>query len=656
MTQHDFNDQPKPVIAVFGSALQSEKEFRFLSALEEVCDQLDHYILAFSFSGESMMTGQGLEAELTLIDLIRDLPIKGIVIMRESLTSTMIVDEILRTAKDRDIPVFSLEKPTDGCINITFDYKESFKMMIRHIVKDHGCRDIAMIAGMKGNVFSEERINACREALAEYDLELRDDRLFYGDFWDRPTRNVTRQIIDSGDLPQAICCANDTMAVTVIQVLKEAGYRVPEDVLVTGFDGIKSGQNNDPPISTMIPDHRKEIDIIMGLINDHADRTDDLPRPEALRYILAPNRSCGCTGPGDADREAALSELSAGFSDIYWVQETMNRVVAAAPGVNSVDELSGYIDRQIGMWIHNLYHVAVFAELTGSTPAQPDGQTYRTLYRNECGSYTETRETYSVKVFIPGLSRIMANRNLKRLLVVRLLHTGNTPYGYSVEGFKNMTSRDIHRGEEFAMFISTAIAVALANIKLRLLNQRLKEANNEIESISVTDYLTGILNRRGFFAKIKDSVIDPVNHGKYLTLFSIDMDGLKSINDQYGHEEGDFAIKAVADAIRSFSARNGFCSRYGGDEFACVIITDQPLGLTADEVRKRFRSAISRSSEAMQKPYPITASIGSSCHIIEFDPAVMNKCIKEMVRDADEAMYRDKEDKQQHFSRNDRTT
>ena len=636
----------KPVIAVFGSALHNEKEFRFISTLEKACDERDFFVLAFSFSGESMMTGQGLEAELTLINLIRDIPLDGIVIMRESLTSLMLVDEILKLAKKRDTPVFSVEKPTAGCINITFDYKESFKLMIRHVVEEHKCTDIAMIAGMRNNEFSDERIEACRETLSEYGLELKDNRLFYGDFWERPTYEVTKKIIESGDIPQAIYCANDTMAVTVTQTLKEAGISVPGDVLVTGFDGIMSGQLNVPPISTMTPDYQKAVDIIL----DHICNPETVQsESDGLCYVLNPNRSCGCSAPMDLNIEAIVSELSAGFNDVYWVMEGMNRVVSDASGVESIDDLSYSINKQIGMWIHNFYHVAVFSELMDKSPSETSGQTYRILYRNDNASYGKMGDEYSEQVFLPGLDSIISDRNLRRILIIRMLHTGNTPYGYYVEGFKEITNRDIHRGEEFATFISTAITVALANIRLRHLNHRLQEANNEIENISVTDYLTGILNRRGFFSKIRESVTDPVNFGKYMSLFSIDMDGLKSINDKHGHEEGDYAIKVVADAIRSFSARNGFCSRYGGDEFACVIITDAPLELSADDVRDRLRSVIRRIPEATKKPYPITVSIGSGCHVIESDPIVMNRCIEEMVHTADEAMYRDKKNKQQHF-------
>lgn len=643
-------NQIKPVIAVFGSYLHNEKEFSVISTLEETCRNKDYYIVAFSFADDNSKQDSDREIELTLVNLIKDINLKGIVIMRESLTSEMIAGAILKIAKERNIPVYSLDKPTEGCSNVVFDYGESFKKIVRHLVEDHGCRDIAMMAGMKDNEFSEERINACREVLEEHGLELKENRLFYGEFWEKPTRAATKQLLESGDIPDAVCCANDAMAVAVCDVLKEAGYSVPEDILVTGFDGIESGQYHNPPISTMIPDYKKEIETILAMMEDDSCVKESQSRTTVLQYVLDTNCSCGCTIHVDDNRDDELSQLSYKYADVKSVHYIMNRVIAEAPNVNSLEHFSDYIDFYMGAWIRNLYNVAVFAELMGEKPGEPAGNTYRTLYRKESGERVIINDTYSENVFLPRLNEIMNNKDLDNLLIVRLLYTGNVAYGYTVEGFKNYNSRDFQRGEEYGIFLSTAISVALANIKLNLMNSRLKEANNQIETISVTDYLTGIYNRRGFMAKIDESVNDKDNHGKYLSIFSIDMDGLKSVNDVYGHEEGDFAIKTVANAIKSFSARNGFCSRYGGDEFACVIISHKPFELSANEVRERLRMVICNSSEAMSKPYPITVSVGSDGHIIEDDANEMKKIIEDMVKVADEKMYHDKQNKKQHIS------
>ena len=195
----------------------------------------------------------------------------------------------------------------------------------------------------------------------------------------------------------------------------------------------------------------------------------------------------------------------------------------------------------------------------------------------------------------------------------------------------------MRRCEELGLFLSTAMNSILKNHKLMVLNNRLKQINKEMEYASAQDYLTELFNRRGFFEELYKIIGNPENQNKYLTFFSIDMDGLKIINDTYGHAEGDFALKALAKAIQRFAIRNGICARYGGDEFVCAIITDQKSYLTPDIVRERFQAGFSKDRELQDKPYSISVSIGCRCSKIDPD---FN--LDELMHNADEDMYQDK--------------
>lgn len=115
------------------------------------------------------------------------------------------------------------------------------------------------------------------------------------------------------------------------------------------------------------------------------------------------------------------------------------------------------------------------------------------------------------------------------------------------------------------------------------------------------------------------------------------MDGLKIINDTYGHNEGDFALKTLASAIKHFAMRNGICARYGGDEFVCAIVTEQRMEFTADIVRGRLQATFNKCKELETKPFTISASIGCKCEQIN-----ENLDVEELMRVADQAMYQDK--------------
>jgi DNA-binding LacI/PurR family transcriptional regulator len=95
------------------------------------------------------------------------------------------------------------------------------------------------MGGFRDNVFSEERKQIFRKVIEEYGIAFDEEKMCsYGDFWAMPARKATEEIIASGDIPDAIICANDYMAINVCDVMKNHGYSVPEDVIITGLTGM----------------------------------------------------------------------------------------------------------------------------------------------------------------------------------------------------------------------------------------------------------------------------------------------------------------------------------------------------------------------------------------------------------------------------------
>ena len=97
------------------------------------------------------------------------------------------------------------------------------------------------MAGLPDNPFSIERVDAYRRVLKEHQIPFEEDHVLYGEFWEAPAKRALRSYLDAGgEVPEAFICANDTMAVTVCDELVERGVRVPQDCIVTGFDGFLS--------------------------------------------------------------------------------------------------------------------------------------------------------------------------------------------------------------------------------------------------------------------------------------------------------------------------------------------------------------------------------------------------------------------------------
>ena len=144
-----------------------------------------------------------------------------IVIMPEPIKSDWLTDTIIRYANAAKIPVIMLDGSHNGCTNITYDYGRSLESVVEHVITEHKCTDLFFMAGTKGNSFSEERIEAFKRVLARHNIEFNEKTMLgYGDFWDAPTKKTISDLIACGrKMPQAIICANDSMAIAAMKAL-----------------------------------------------------------------------------------------------------------------------------------------------------------------------------------------------------------------------------------------------------------------------------------------------------------------------------------------------------------------------------------------------------------------------------------------------------
>ena len=135
----------------------------------------------------------------------------------------------------------------------------------------------------------------------------------------------------------------------------------------------------------------------------------------------------------------------------------------------------------------------------------------------------------------------------------------------------------------------------------------IEEENEELAKKSTIDALTSLYNRSGFIQETRKLIANKHNHKSEFALIFLDLNHLKLINDNYGHSEGDLAIKAIAKSLKEFSSES-IASRIGGDEFLYIIKNKH--NETADEIKERLYKKISEDEKLMGKEYPISASAG----------------------------------------------
>jgi diguanylate cyclase (GGDEF)-like protein len=159
----------------------------------------------------------------------------------------------------------------------------------------------------------------------------------------------------------------------------------------------------------------------------------------------------------------------------------------------------------------------------------------------------------------------------------------------------------------------------------------------EIKSIQLAtlDELTLICNRRGFLSLADHSLKMCRRNRVSMSFVLFDLNKFKAINDQYGHDEGDFVLIKFAQILLSTFRDSDVIGRLGGDEFVVMLTNSDKKN--ADEILARFEEAIKEANATMNKPYKIEYSVGS-----EHFPSDTIKSAKEMIHYADAAMYKHK--------------
>lgn len=158
----------------------------------------------------------------------------------------------------------------------------------------------------------------------------------------------------------------------------------------------------------------------------------------------------------------------------------------------------------------------------------------------------------------------------------------------------------------------------------------------ELQNMSFIDELTGLYNRRGFIILSDEHFKLAKREIKYPAVFFVDMDGMKYINDAFGHEEGDRALIDTANVLKRTFRESDIIARLGGDEFAILAIMSTPDSRWVEE---RIQKAIADINSSGRNRYTLSLSVGWSVAGEE------TKSVNELIQEADERMYEQKKTK-----------
>jgi diguanylate cyclase (GGDEF)-like protein len=193
----------------------------------------------------------------------------------------------------------------------------------------------------------------------------------------------------------------------------------------------------------------------------------------------------------------------------------------------------------------------------------------------------------------------------------------------AVMNFTDKADGRMFEESDLELFHSIAPQMALAIDRAML-----KDKAGEYEQLSVTDALTGLLNRRYLEERLTEEIKRSNRHGYPMSFMMIDVDSFKSFNDSFGHPEGDKVLKIVGNILRETLRGADVAARYGGEEFS--ILLPQTTSEEAHTIAERIRSRIEENDFIHRK---VTVSIGIASCSLELNSAA------DLIAAADKALY-----------------
>ncbi|MCH5200392.1 MAG: GGDEF domain-containing protein [Oscillospiraceae bacterium] len=617
------------IIALCTCRIQDDECHKFITAFHRRLSEIGCRLFVYTCCSDILEGREQNDGQTSIFGLINASFVDAVILQADRIKNRNICRDIIDSAHRSGIPVMVLGGRFSGCLNIEYDYRAGFAEAVKHLIDVHGITDMHMIAGVKGNSYSEDRIEMFREVLEQHDIPFSDDMVSYGDFWSIPAVEAAQKLIESGKLPRAIVCANDHMAIAVVNHLKDNGISVPEDVAVTGFDGISTIYSSEPTITSIEISDDSIAKVICDSLTEVfkggscEGEITVMPRP-----IL--NESCGCSSDKKINSAALLNEehnCFYRFQDENIIMSAINKEIQKC---SSFEEIA-FVMRENDL----MYAMCclIKQECTDES-ADPEkireqgfGDKLFLLYDSDMIDYMalhgERFSPYDMPAdeIIPTMDYYLDDG---RSFIFAAMYHLDVPLGYVCFHFSDYVSGNFYKIPQTVDMLNNALG--------GLRSQRHQHyLLRQIDEMYRIDVLTGLYNRRGFHFEY-DRLLEETGDGP-LTVVMCDLDGLKYINDNFGHEEGDSAISTAAKALRHACPPDAVCMRFGGDEMLAVC-----RGRVEDSgLRDKAGRYLAEHNAKSGKPYTVSASIGIY-HTSENERLTF----EELIKRSDGLMYEEK--------------
>lgn len=583
-------------MAAFIGEIGREFQLEFLRCLKQVGEERDYDIFVFSNFGSYVASTLLFDAgERDIIQLPEFTAFEGVISLPDTFDLDGMESLLIKRIKNTsDCPIVSVRNGSRQTYRVLFDDYTATYEMTKHFIDDHGYKKICYMSGPHTADDAVERLRGFKAAMKDSGLPLNSKLVYEGDYWNFASKQAVDYFLETYDgKPEAIICGNDYMAIGVCDELKKRGFKIPDDIAVCGFDEAFEGKGYQPSLSTIklptLEMANKAFDIVEGL-----RKGENFEKDTYITGKIRCKRSCGCNiEHSEFDMSIISNKLIENYINIRtagFISSDIQNCITEKEKLDSLGKYFSNVKSERG------YLCLCTDNVSNDSPYSNTMLLRKIFTTNGSHDYNPAvGGEFNRKYILPEAVYSSATPSC---FVVHPVHHKNTTYGYLVN--------EIGDADLSWFIVSFISGLCTAYDDLRLQEQF--GDFTEIKRQNLLDPLTGINNRRGFEQKLSKVLAEHKLGKSVITFISADMDNLKYINDNFGHQEGDFALQTVTEVLKGCVGDNDVFARVGGDEFYIILTSPNPI--LHESFKSVVEATLAKKCQDLGKQYDIHVSIG----------------------------------------------
>ena len=271
-------------IAIFGCSFSSIFRQSLCPAFNTAAEEFNvNLVYIHSLGKIGNKNAQYGDYEFDLIEYIDLDQFDGIIFDGEGYNVDGMAEKVIQKLRGAKCPVISMSSHVDGFYNIDFDESQGIRTLIEHMINVHHLTKIGFMSGYLSHPDAQLRLKEFRTVMTEHGFPEDGAGMFEGDFWFHKGEEAADYFLSQPERPEAIVCANDYMAISLITALKKRGIKVPEDISVVGFGGYDVGAVVYPALTTVAFDYElmgmKAASFLLNILHGKEEEQDNLAMP-----------------------------------------------------------------------------------------------------------------------------------------------------------------------------------------------------------------------------------------------------------------------------------------------------------------------------------------------------------------------------------------